>query len=365
MRLIIFMMSILSVFEAAGQNKKLKNEFLEPTPREELHHELANECFNSHKYNRLQRLKIYPFNKAKEIKLISFKADDFIPVKNKNIDYSRVNESQLLNPGQTDELTNILHNVGYDPNFKVKYRITNLYKCYEPRNGILFLNSEGKAFEFIEICFECHGTRSSSNKVKEGIFCNQKFSLLKDFFKNTGIKYGLTRDPILSYPEILQLKDTSDLLHQTRIKLENKVINGDDISRLSNTEQKLLFLFNAREIYNGHILGSGFVDFYYNYSGNFYKETSALLAEVGATQTLAALKSSILQWPEKIIPKNRVNRRKMLYSIVNKAVPIWLALEKGLYLRQIDDSGEVLIQKEDLDGLIFNYLIANKDLLKD
>lgn len=363
MRLIIFMMAILSVFEAAGQNKKLKNEFLEPTPREELHHELANECFNSHKYNRLQRLKIYPFNKAKEIKLISFKADDFIPVKNKNIDYSRVNESQLLNPGQTDELTNILHNVGYDPNFKVKYRITNLYKCYEPRNGILFLNSEGKAFEFIEICFECHGTRSSSNKVKEGIFCNQKFSLLKDFFKNTGIKYGLTRDPILSYPEILQLKDTSDLLHQTRIKLENKVINGDDISRLSNTEQKLLFLFNSQIIYR--VTGSGLLEFYFNYSGEFYQQTASILAEVGAVETLAALKSSILQWPGENLPKSRAARRKILYRIVNEVAPKWQTIEKGLYLRQIDDSGEVLIQKEDLDGLIFNYLIANKDLLKD
>lgn len=363
MRLIVFMMMILSVFEAAGQNKKLRDEFLEPTPREELHHELANECFNSHKYNRLQRLKIYPFNKAKEIKLISFKADHFIPVKKKNIDYSRVIESQILNSDQTDELTDILHNVGFDPNFKVKYRIIDSYKCYEPRNGILFLNSEGKAFEFIEICFECHGTRSSSKKVKEGIFCNQKFSLLKEFFQSTGIKYGLKRNPILNYPEIFEMKDTTELLYQTRIKLESKVINGVDLSQLNDIEQKLFFLFNAQEFYSGRI--SGFVDFYYNYSGGFYQETAALLAEVGATTTLTALKSSILQWPGQTIPKDRATRRKILYSIVDKVVPKWKALEEDLYFHQTDDPEGVFTQKEDLDGLIFNYLIAHKGLLKD
>lgn len=360
MRLIVFMIAILSVFEAAGQNKKIKKGFLEPTPREELNNELGNECFNSHKYNRLQRLNIYPFNKAKEIKIISFKADDFIPVKNKNIDYSRVIDSQILNPGQTDELTDILYNIGFDPNFKVENRVMDFSPCYEPRNGILFLNSKGKAFEFIEMCFGCNKTRTSSNKVKEGIFCSQKFSLLKDFFQNTGIKYGLTRDSILNYSEIFEKKDTSELLHQTRMKLESKVINADDLSRLNDTEQKLFFLFNAQKFYIGPI-----VDFYYNYSGGFYRETAIVLAEVGATTTLAALKSSILQWPGKTIPKSRASRRKILYDIVNKAVPKWKAIEASLYFHQTDDPEWVFTQKEDLDSLIFNYLMAHKDLLKD
>lgn len=363
MRLIIFMIAIFSVFEAAGQNKKIKNEFKEPTPREELHNELANECFNSHKYNRLQRLKIYPFNKAKEIKLISFKADDFIPVKNKNINYSRVIESQILSPGQTDELTDILYNIGFDPNFKVENRVMDYASCYEPRNGILFLNSEGKAFEFIEMCFGCDKTRTSSNKVKEGVFCSRKFDLLKYFFQNTGIKYGFTRNPILSYSEIFEKKDTSELLYQTRMKLQSKVINGADLSRLNDTEQKVFFLFNAQEFGSGNI--SGFVDFYYNYSGGFYQETATVLAEVGATTTLSALKSSILQWPGKTIPKSRASRRKILYSIVNKAVPKWKALEASLYFHQTNDPEGVFTRKEDLDALIFNYLIAQKERLKD
>lgn len=66
-------------------------------------------------------------------------------------------------------------------------------ECYNPRNAILFLDIDNKVFEFIEICFECDKTEESSDKVNLGIMCNQKLDMVKEFFKEVGVEYGITK----------------------------------------------------------------------------------------------------------------------------------------------------------------------------
>jgi hypothetical protein len=48
----------------------------------------------------------------------------------------------------------------------------------------------GKTFAYIELCFECMGHRVSSTRVNTGDFCEQKYELLENFFKDSGILFG-------------------------------------------------------------------------------------------------------------------------------------------------------------------------------
>ena len=162
-----------------------------PSKREDMLWEKSQKCFYSNKYSITQRSQIYPFNKAVKVMLISFNENHRIPVNNRVMTDSLILERVIINSKQTDSLTSILYNIGYTPvSKKYRYEIVNQSGCYEPRNGIVFINAAGEAFEYIEICFQCRGTRTSSEAVQQGEFCSTKFDLIRKFFLDAGIKYG-------------------------------------------------------------------------------------------------------------------------------------------------------------------------------
>jgi hypothetical protein len=142
-------------------------------------------------YTAIQRLKFYPFNQAKEIKIVSFEnldsgmVEGTLPMSKGSVDLTKLKEAESLSHVQIDQLTNLLYNIGYGGPFS----IISESGCYNPRNAILFLDSANKVFAFIELCFECEGHRISSSKVKAGEFCNEKYELLKTFFLSNGITY--------------------------------------------------------------------------------------------------------------------------------------------------------------------------------
>jgi hypothetical protein len=152
------------------------------------------------------RLKNYPFNLTAKIQLVSFlgKMDTVdneivfkngsLPILNDTICYSKLNEIKTLTFTEVDRLTDILYNYG----FLGKVRIMSIDECYNPRNAILFIDKNGTAFEFIEICFECKRTRESSERISLGEMCDQKLDMIKEIFKNAGIEYGVTKGLILS-----------------------------------------------------------------------------------------------------------------------------------------------------------------------
>ena len=148
-----------------------------------------------------ETLKLYPFNKAKQIQLVSFKSSpnykDSLPRMNDTVCYSKLFEVKSLIPSQVDTLTDIIHNYGFKFTYKPKrrvYFIGSVSQCYNPRNAILFLDKDNKVFEFIEICFECERTRTSSDRVSLGTNCNQKLLLVKEFFGQAGIEYGIAQE---------------------------------------------------------------------------------------------------------------------------------------------------------------------------
>lgn len=189
-----------SVF-AFGQNDKNL-----PPPKAITNHQQKienknHDCIHKNKYNPSQRKSFYPFSDAAFVKIVSFenKADSIgiietggnrIPLMNDTVDYSKLDEIKELNDSEVNILTDILYNTGY----KGSIKIISEAGCYNPRNAILFVDSYGKTFAYIEVCFECSGYRASSEKVNSGDFCNQKYELLRKLFENIGIKVGVKVD---------------------------------------------------------------------------------------------------------------------------------------------------------------------------
>ena len=106
-----------------------------------------------------------------------------------------VKEFVELNQAQINDLSNLAFN------FIIKKRPENMLmyqaNCYTPRNAILFLDNEEKVIAHTEICFECRQYYSDwDEKTFDSLVgveaCDDVFKILKHFFKNTGIKYGIT-----------------------------------------------------------------------------------------------------------------------------------------------------------------------------
>lgn len=192
-RLFILLISQFVLINSFGQLTTIPGKPRLLTKKEEETDARNQNCFYQNKYTAEQRLQLYPFNKAAEIKLAAFdKAESLImggelPMKNGTVDYSRLKEIKAITKNQIDSLTDILFNRGYGGPF---YSFSKI-RCYSPRNAILFLDLHGKTFAFIEICFECTGYRLSSKKIKGVDFCNQKYDDLKAFFAINGIQFGI------------------------------------------------------------------------------------------------------------------------------------------------------------------------------
>ena len=171
-----------------GQYRKLDTRPPSPGgyPKSVLKIEAENhKCVNLPKKSFSTILKKYPFSKTAQIQLVSFKGFK-LPFENDTVCFSKLNEVKTLTLRQIDSLTSIMYNIGFGGTILIVQEMA----CYEPRNAILFIDSSGKAFEFIEICFECEQTVNSSEKIDFGEVCNEKFNLIKQQFLNAGIKYG-------------------------------------------------------------------------------------------------------------------------------------------------------------------------------
>jgi hypothetical protein len=149
----------------------------------------AYNCVKRYNYPLAERLKNYPFLVAADVMLVSFH-DSIrrLPMQDNKVLISKLSETRILNSIEIDSLTSLLYNYAVKGDTFSYTPAT----CYIPRNAILFINARGEAFEFIEICFECNRTRLSSTSINDGISCQAKFSLLKKFFAELGIRYGIS-----------------------------------------------------------------------------------------------------------------------------------------------------------------------------
>jgi hypothetical protein len=239
------------------------------------------------------------------------------------------------------------------------------FSCYEPRNGVLFLDHKGKVFEYLEICFQCMRTEKSSEAVNEGGYCLTKYDLLRNFFRSAGIQYGTgDRDSIGSYKEIFKL-DTMEALSAIKNKLEKKTRDGKDLSALNQIERTLFLTICIRNFNYGDSGLTDIAEWYMSNMGCYGAQTLEALDSIGAPLTEKALKTSELQWPQGKVPEHISDRRAVLANIINKADPAWQKLEASLCFYRDEGGDRHLIAKEDLDDLIFRFAIANLKQLAD
>ena len=64
--------------------------------------------------------------------------------------------------------------------------------CYFPRNAVVFFDKLNKPFEYIEICFECHGIKYSNQEVVSTEACDRMYEELQSFFRIQGLKTSAT-----------------------------------------------------------------------------------------------------------------------------------------------------------------------------
>lgn len=200
-RLLLVITTLVLTQTSFGQKKNLAKGAPKPlTNKEEKIEERNHNCVKKVNKSFSARIKNYPFNNTTQVQLVSFvggnqnienKAEyinDSLPRQNDTICFSKLNEIRTLTITQIEKLTDILYNYEYAG--PIRTMTTSL--CYVPKNAILFLDKNSKVFEFIEICFECDRIKESSEEVSLSDICDQKISMVKSFFKEVGIKYGIT-----------------------------------------------------------------------------------------------------------------------------------------------------------------------------
>lgn len=197
-RIICISIILLFSLNTFAQKSKTENR-PPPPPRNDKKERQNHNCAKNRNESLEVRLKNFPFSKYSEIKLVSFqpqkdKYGDMImsnygvPIANDTICYSRLEEVKTLSHSQIDTLTDIFYNYG----FRGKISLMWESLCFIPRNAILFLDSNEKVIAYISICFECEVIRTSSEQIDFDL-CEQKVSMIKNFFKKTGIEYGITK----------------------------------------------------------------------------------------------------------------------------------------------------------------------------
>ncbi len=203
---LLFLTTVLISCSTKNQDRKIINEkdsipLPPPSPDDTAKYReylKQSDCVYDGKLDAKERLKKFPFNKAKKIMIVSFPAQfhkvsndtlftEKIPLRNEQIDFNEFKEIITLNKIQIDSLTDIL----YNNNFKGKYGIIENSTCmFVPENAIIFFDSDDKYFAYIEICFENWDYKLNPDTMNIGYFCNGKFQLIRRFFESKGIKYG-------------------------------------------------------------------------------------------------------------------------------------------------------------------------------
>lgn len=157
-------------------------------------------CIRTKKISFKNRLKMFPFENTSQILIVSHRTKNgmigeelqkylnSIKINQDTINFKEFEQVEKLNLSQIEKLTDIILN--YSHKGKV-YAMSNTM-CYEPRNAFIFLDRNDKVLGFIEICFGCDHLRTSDKRIDIGDYCEQKYELLKDIFRESGIKYGIT-----------------------------------------------------------------------------------------------------------------------------------------------------------------------------
>lgn len=142
-----------------------------------------------------KRLSFYPFSQSSQIQIVSFGpqmeicSGDLIkvyklPRLHDTICFSKLDQVKRLSLSEIRKLSDILYNTC--PRLSVSVEESS--GCWYPRNAIIFFDTSAKAFEYIEICFECGDYEKSNAAIPDPLDCTYAFNDLQDFFEKAGIQ---------------------------------------------------------------------------------------------------------------------------------------------------------------------------------
>jgi hypothetical protein len=142
---------------------------------------------------------------------------------------------------------------------------------------------------------------------------------------------------------------TSSNLNSSVIELDNYICAlcewGNNIPALSYPQ--MVFYFNQeleREINNG-----GFNLYFQNSAGRYANDTIETLTLIGAEKTAEILKRAIESFPDKIVPIDDDERKKLFLHIKSEATEIWEELDQQFFNYE-----------DDLNSLNMNFVKNNK-----
>jgi hypothetical protein len=194
-KIIIIVLLTISYCQGFAQVKNKKP--IPPMPPTE---NMVNDC-NCYKVknaNIVKRLQNYPFNQAKTVMLIAFESFFRLDSNYRSTSRALIQKDTLvkknlkqiikLDSTQINQLTNIIFNYGLGKHCYVNAR--TVYGCYEPRHGIVFLDSNDSVIDFFEICFECNSYITKDKLLENSLSkCNNQLSLIKKYFEQIGVTH--------------------------------------------------------------------------------------------------------------------------------------------------------------------------------
>ena len=171
-------------------------------------------------------------------------------------------------------------------------------------------------------------------------------SIFEKLFGKYNINSEKTSKKRIDIDELLLSENKNNSI----IELDNficKLCNwGEKLDNL--TEEQMYFFFNQnleREINNG-----GFIQYFYNSSGDSAHETINSLKIIGADRTAIILQQAIDQFPQKTVPQNRTERQDIMEKIEEKVTEIFEELDL-----------KFLAYEDDLNTLNIEFVRQNKD----
>ena len=123
----------------------------------------------------------------------------------------------------------------------------------------------------------------------------------------------------------------------------------DDFENLNEAEKTFLYV----EILEAEINNGGFVQYFFNSSGDHANEVLESLKKIGALKTAKLIEEACSYFPENPIPKDNEKRHKILENIDPQTSEKWNELEDKFYLYE-----------ENIGGLALKYVRQNKTEFK-
>jgi hypothetical protein len=141
----------------------------------------------------------------------------------------------------------------------------------------------------------------------------------------------------------LLLNDDAEKITRIGEIIGKKIPEKDNFSNLNTFEKTFIYL----DVLEHNVTNGGFIQFFFNSSGQFAHEVFHAYMEIKAEKTIDILTEAIHLFPEMPVPKNLRIRQEILME-KDSNIDLWDALDTEFYKYE-----------DDIIGLTLNYVREN------